>query len=60
MEREKPGGLQSVGSQRVRHNLVTKQQQHYMHKSDHVCCEFRLFFSVEIHVLVSIVLLPDN
>ena len=24
---EKPGRLQSVGSQRVRHNLVTKQQQ---------------------------------
>ena len=25
--REKPGGLQSMGSQRVRHNLATKQQQ---------------------------------
>ena len=24
---EKPGGLQSMGSQRVRHGLVTKQQQ---------------------------------
>ena len=24
---EKPGRLQSMGSQRVRHNLVTKQQQ---------------------------------
>ena len=24
---EEPGGLQSMGSQRVRHNLVTKQQQ---------------------------------
>ena len=24
---EKPGGLQSTGSQRVRHNLETKQQQ---------------------------------
>ena len=24
---ERPGGLQSMGSQRVRHNLVTKQQQ---------------------------------
>ena len=24
---EKPGGLQSMGSQRVKHNLVTKQQQ---------------------------------
>ena len=25
---EEPGGLQSRGSQRVRHNLATKQQQH--------------------------------
>ena len=25
---EEPGGLQSMGSQRVRHNLVTKQQPH--------------------------------
>ena len=25
--REKPGGLQSMGLQRVGHNLVTKQQQ---------------------------------
>ena len=24
---EEPGGLQSMGSQRVRHSLVTKQQQ---------------------------------
>ena len=24
---EKPGGLQSIGSQRARHDLVTKQQQ---------------------------------
>ena len=24
---QEPGGLQSLGSQRVRHNLVTKQQQ---------------------------------
>ena len=24
---EEPGGLQSIGSQRVRHDLVTKQQQ---------------------------------
>ena len=24
---EEPGGLQSTGSQKVRHNLVTKQQQ---------------------------------
>ena len=25
---EEPGGLQSVGSQRVRHDLATQQQQH--------------------------------
>ena len=25
---EEPGGLQSMGSQRVRHNLATKQQPH--------------------------------
>ena len=25
---EEPGGLQSKGSQRVRHDVVTKQQQH--------------------------------
>ena len=28
--REKPGGLQSMGLQRVGHDLVTKQQQ-YIH-----------------------------
>ena len=27
---EEPGGLQSMGSQRVRHDLVTKQQQQYL------------------------------
>ena len=27
---EEPGGLQPVGSQRVRHNLATQQQQQYM------------------------------
>ena len=26
---EEPGGLQSIGSQRYRHNLVTKQKQHW-------------------------------
>ena len=26
---EEPGGLQSMGSQRVRHNLATKQQQYH-------------------------------
>ena len=28
---EEPGGLQSMGSQRVRHDLVTKQQQVVLH-----------------------------
>ena len=26
---EEPGGLQSMGSQKFRHNLATKQQQQY-------------------------------
>ena len=29
---DEPGGLWSMGSQRIRHNLASKQQQHtYMH-----------------------------
>ena len=32
MDRENPGRLQSMGSQRVRHDLVTKQQQQYILK----------------------------
>ena len=28
---EEPGGLQSMGSQRVRHDLVSKQQQQCTH-----------------------------
>ena len=31
---EEPGGLQSMGSQRVRHDLATKQQQ--QHGSEHI------------------------
>ena len=31
---EEPGGLQSMGSQRVRHNLVTKQQQQHNNELD--------------------------
>ena len=34
---EEPGGLQSMGSQRVRHSLVTKQQQQYF---KHDCCGY--------------------
>ena len=30
---EEPGGLQSMGSQRVRHNLATKQQEADIHLS---------------------------
>ena len=40
---EEPGGLQSMGSQRVRHDLVTKQQQH-IHK--------RIYIYVCMHVKV--------
>ena len=29
---EEPGGLQSMGSQRVRHDLVTKEQQNPEHR----------------------------
>ena len=29
---EEPGGLQSIGSERVGHNLVTKKQQQYTKK----------------------------
>ena len=32
---EEPGGLQSMGSQRVRHNLATKQQQQQRCYSPH-------------------------
>ena len=28
---EKPGGLQSIGSQRVRHDLVTEHSMHAQH-----------------------------
>ena len=34
---EEPGGLQTMGSQRVEHNLVTKQQHIYRTKHTHVC-----------------------
>ena len=32
---EEPGGLQSMGSQRVVHNLATKQQQSWDNKYGH-------------------------
>ena len=31
---EEPGGLQSIGSQSVGHNLVTKQQQQHIYYND--------------------------
>ena len=35
---EEPGGLQSMGSQRVRHDLETgQQQQMYAHICIHMC-----------------------
>ena len=37
---EESGGLQSMGSQRVRHDLVTKQQQQYV--CMHVICNWRV------------------
>ena len=43
---EEPGGLPSMGSQRVRHNLVTKQQYS-------IACIFHIFFthsSVDEHL----------
>ena len=35
MDREEPGGLQPTGSQRVRHDLETKQQQQEMSTKTH-------------------------
>ena len=36
---EEPGTLQSTGSQKVRPDLVTKQQQHHS-----LVCRYRIFF----------------
>ena len=33
---EKPGGLQSTGSQRVRHDLLTKQQQRFKKSQEYL------------------------
>ena len=42
---EEPGGLQSMGSQRVRHNLATKQQKYH----EELIWRFSpLYFFVEI------------
>ena len=37
---EEPSGLQSVGLQRVRCNLVTKQQQEQIYLQDHLLLSF--------------------
>ena len=37
---EEPGGLQSMGSQRVGHNLTTKQQQRHTRTCVHLCIGF--------------------
>ena len=34
---EEPGGLQSMGLQRVRHDLATKQQQMVTHRNIYTC-----------------------
>ena len=31
---EEPGGLQSLGSERVRHDLATKQEQHCSYQTE--------------------------
>ena len=38
---EEPGGLQSMGSQRVGHNLGTKQQ--WQHLCDHIKIKIQIF-----------------
>ena len=37
---EEPGGLQSMGSQRVRHNLATKQQQNLKYAINKRLCVY--------------------
>ena len=44
---EEPGGQQSMGSQRVRHNLVTKQQQYI-----YTFCKLNSFFSKNEKILL--------
>ena len=47
---EEPGGLQSMGSQRVRHDLATKQQQWLMRQiniENHFCRDRKHIEEVE-------------
>ena len=41
---EEPGELQSTGSQRVRHDLVTKQQQHQIQIDENIDTSLELFY----------------
>ena len=43
---EEPGGLQSTGSQRIRHDLVSKQQQQMMYGK--LCLEILSYFISEV------------
>ena len=62
---EEPGGLQSVGSQRVRHNWATKQQQQVMCRKNHIITDQKykgIHIPVNIHQIsqVSMCLFLDE
>ena len=42
---EEPGGLQFMGSQRIRHNLVTKQQQQQL--QSYPIVSFKSFLNIK-------------
>ena len=44
---EEPGGLQSLGSQRVRYDLATKQNQQQQSNNE----EFFFFFFPSVHII---------
>ena len=44
---EEPGGLQSLGSQRVRYDLATKQNQEQQSNNE----EFFFFFFPSVHII---------
>ena len=49
---EDPGGLQSMGSQRVRHDWVTNTHTHTQHNVLHVPVSITLFTLLILHVLI--------
>ena len=53
---EEPGGLQSKGSQRVRHDLVTKEQQQRLNKGT----EFLSFSSVYQNCVAELKIQSNN